>query len=160
MGGLTDRTVVLLYRTATTEILLRSTQAMAKLSNVNAILPKKQPSLNSRQKTLVDTLVSTGCSVGEAAKLAGFKESSADVQGYQTLKKPHVAEYMYQQIQESFGINSLKAQSTLTKLAQNAKSEYVQMESAKDILDRAGFKAPDKHQHQIVGDFKVHIDLS
>jgi len=33
------------------------------------------------------------------------------------------------------------------------------MESAKDILDRAGFKAPDKHQHQIVGDFKVHIDL-
>jgi len=34
------------------------------------------------------------------------------------------------------------------------------MESAKDILDRAGFKAPDKHQHQIVGDFKVNIDLS
>jgi len=98
--------------------------------------------------------------VGEAAKTAGFKESSADKQGYQTLKKSHVAEYMYQQIQESFGINSLKAQSTLAKLAQNAKSEYVQMESAKDILDRAGFKAPDKHQHQIVGDFKVHIDLS
>ena len=133
---------------------------MAKLSNVNALLPKKQPSLNSRQKALVDILVSTGCSVGEAAKAAGFKESSADAQGYQTLKKPHVAEYMYQQIQESFGINSLKAQSTLTKLAQNAKSEYVQMESAKDILDRAGFKAPDKHQHQIVGDFKVNIDLS
>jgi len=157
---LTDRTVVLLFSTATTEILLRSTQAMAKLSNVNALLPKKQPSLNSRQKARVDTLVSTGCSVGEAAKLAGFKESSADAQGYQTLKKSHVAEYMYQQIQESFGINSLKAQSTLAKLAQNAKSEYVQMESAKDILDRAGFKAPDKHQHQIVGDFKVHIDLS
>ncbi len=133
---------------------------MAKLSNVNALLPKKQPSLNSRQKALVDILVSTGCSVGEAAKTAGFKESSADAQGYQTLKKSHVAEYMYQQIQESFGINSLKAQSTLAKLAQNAKSEYVQMESAKDILDRAGFKAPDKHQHQIVGDFKVHIDLS
>jgi phage terminase small subunit len=133
---------------------------MAKLSNVNALLPKKQPSLNSRQKALVDILVSTGCSVGEASKRAGFKESSADAQGYQTLKKSHVAEYMYQQIQESFGINSLKAQSTLAKLAQNAKSEYVQMESAKDILDRAGFKAPDKHQHQIVGDFKVHIDLS
>ena len=132
---------------------------MAKLSNVNAILPVKQPSLNSRQKTLVDTLVSTGCSVSEASKVAGYKGKTPEVQGYQTLKKSHVASYMYQQIQESFGINSLKAKSTLVKLSQNAKSEYVQMESAKDILDRAGFKAPDKHQHQIVGDFKVHIDL-
>lgn len=151
---------MLLFSTATTEILLRSTQAMAKLSNVNALLPKKQPSLNSRQKALVDTLVSTGCSVGEASKVAGFKGKTPSTQGYATLKKPHVAEYMYQQIQESFGISALKAQHKLLSLTQNAKSEYVQMESAKDILDRAGFKAPDKHQHQIVGDFKVHIDLS
>ena len=122
---------------------------MATLQNVNAILPKKQPSLNKRQKALVDTLVSTGCSVGEASKVAGFKGKTPSTQGYATLKKPHVAEYMYQQIQESFGISSLKAQHKLLSLTQNAKSEYVQMESAKDILDRAGFKAPDKHQHQI-----------
>ena len=133
---------------------------MANLMNVNAILPKKQPELNKRQKALVDTLVSTGCSVGEASKAAGFKGKTPSTQGYATLKKPHVAEYMYQQIQESFGISSLKAQHKLLSLTQNAKSEYVQMESAKDILDRAGFKAPDKHQHQIVGDFKVNIDLS
>ena len=133
---------------------------MAKLSNVNALLPKKSPSLNKRQKALVDTLVSTGCSVGEASKVAGFNGKTPGTQGYATLKKPHVAEYMYQQIQESFGISSLKAQHKLLSLTQNAKSEYVQMESAKDILDRAGFKAPDKHQHQIVGDFKVNIDLS
>lgn len=132
---------------------------MATLKNVNAILPKKPIELNKRQKTLVDILVSEGCSVEEASKRAGFKESSATSQGYQTLKKSHVAEYMHQSIVQSFGINSLKAQNTLAKLSQNAKSEYVQMESAKDILDRAGFKAPDKHQHQIVGDFKVHIDL-
>ena len=160
MGGLTDRTVVLLYRTATTEIHFYEGTNMATLQNVNAILPKKQPSLNSRQKALVDTLVSTGCSVGEASKVAGFKGKTPSTQGYATLKKPHVAEYMYQQIQESFGISALKAQHKLLSLTQNAKSEYVQMESAKDILDRAGFKAPDKHQHQIVGDFKVHIDLS
>lgn len=132
---------------------------MAKLMNVNAILPKKEPSLTSKQKTLVDTLVSTGCSVSDASKHAGFKGKTPGVQGYQTLKKPHVASYMYEQIKESFGISSLKAQHKLLQLSQNAKSEYVQMESAKDILDRAGFKAPDKHQHQIIGDFKVNIDL-
>jgi phage terminase small subunit len=132
---------------------------MPQLKNVNAILPKKQPTLNTRQKALVDILISEGCSVSEASKLAGYKDSTSGCQGYATLKKSHVMEYMYQQIQESFGINSLKAQKTLSRLSQSAKSEYVQMESAKDILDRAGFKAPDKHQHQIVGDFKVHIDL-
>tara|TARA_R110001606_G_scaffold13301_1_gene58034 strand:+ start:3633 stop:4115 length:483 start_codon:yes stop_codon:yes gene_type:complete len=158
VGSLTDRTQVLLFSTATIEYLKRGIK-MAKLSNVNAILPKKPTPVNKRQKALVDILVSEDCSIEEASKRAGFKESSATSQGYQTLKKPHVAEYMYQQIQESFGINSLKAQNTLVKLARNAKSEYVQMESSKDILDRAGFKAPDKHQHQIVGDFKVHIDL-
>ena len=132
---------------------------MAQLKNVQAILPKKKPSLNSRQKALVDILVSTGCSVAEASKAAGFKGKTPGVQGYQSLKKPQVSEYMYQQIKESFGINSMQAQHKLLSLAQNAKSEYVQMESAKDILDRAGFKAPDKHQHQILGDFKVNIDL-
>ena len=60
---------------------------MATLKNVNAILPKKPIELNKRQKTLVDILVSEGCSVEEASKRAGFKESSASAQGYQTLKK-------------------------------------------------------------------------
>ena len=132
---------------------------MPQLTNVNAILPKKPPSLNQRQKDLVDILLRDGCSVEEASRLAGYKGKTPGVQGYATLKKTHVAEYMHQQIKESFGINSIKAVQTLTRLSQNANSEYVQMESAKDILDRAGHKAPDKHQHQIIGDFKVNIDL-
>tara|TARA_R110000823_G_scaffold265982_1_gene385808 strand:+ start:420 stop:821 length:402 start_codon:yes stop_codon:yes gene_type:complete len=127
--------------------------------NLNVLLPKKPTQINERQKALVDILISDNCSIEEASKRAGYKESTASVQGSQTLKKPHVAEYMYQQIQTSFGINSLQAIHTLAKLSKGARSEYVQMESAKDILDRAGFKAPDKHQHQLVGDFKVHIDL-
>jgi hypothetical protein len=48
----------------------------------------------------------------------------------------------------------------LVQLAQGAKSEYVQLEASKDILDRAGFKAPDKHMHLHAGDISVNIDLS
>ena len=138
----------------TTETLL-----MAKLSNVNSLLPKTSPSLNDRQRKLVDILISSDCSVSEAAKLAGYGGKTPGVQGYQTLKKPHVASYMYEQVKQSFGLSSIVASRKLLHLSQNANSEYVQMESAKDILDRAGHKAPDKHQHQIVGDFKVNIDL-
>tara|TARA_R100000234_G_scaffold118352_1_gene98619 strand:- start:296 stop:697 length:402 start_codon:yes stop_codon:yes gene_type:complete len=132
---------------------------MAKLMNVNAILPKKPPSLNKRQRELVDILLTSGCSVEEASISAGYKGKTPAVQGYATLKKPHVAEYLHQQIKEGFGIHSIKALRTLTRLSTTANSEYVQMESAKDILDRAGYKAPDKHQHQMVGDFKINIDL-
>lgn len=133
---------------------------MAKLQNVNAILPKKPVQINDKQKRLVDTLLSEGCSVEEASKSAGFKGKTPAVQGYQTLKKPHVQEYMYQQIRESFGLHSLKAVNTLKNLSSSAKSEYIKLEASKDILDRAGFKAPDQHQHQILGDFTVNIDLS
>ena len=51
------------------------------------------------------------------------------------------------------------ALSTVTKLAGTAKSEYVQLEASKDLLDRAGFKAPDKHMHLHAGDIRVEIDL-
>ena len=62
-------------------------------------------------------------------------------------------------IQQTIGISSAKAVNKLMSLSAGAKSEYVQLEASKDILDRAGFKAPDKHQHLVAGDFKVTIDL-
>ena len=48
----------------------------------------------------------------------------------------------------------------MVRLASGAKSEYVQLEASKDILDRAGFKAPDKHMHLHAGDISVSIDLA
>jgi hypothetical protein len=45
-------------------------------------------------------------------------------------------------------------------LASGAKSEYVQLEAAKDILDRAGFKPIDRSQVQVAGDIRVSIDLT
>ena len=65
-----------------------------------------------------------------------------------------------QYVTESIGINATLASAKLVKLASGAKSEYVQLEASKDILDRAGFKAPDKHMHLHAGEIKVNIDLS
>jgi len=109
---------------------------------------------------LVDTLVSKGCSITEASKLAGYKGNSSRVSASRMLRKPEVQAYMMQEIQRSLGLNSAKAASRLVTLSQGAKSEYVQLEASKDILDRAGFKAPEKHQHLVGGDFSINIDLS
>jgi hypothetical protein len=48
----------------------------------------------------------------------------------------------------------------LLRLASGAKSEYVQLEASKDILDRAGFKPVDKSMHLHAGEIKVSIDLT
>jgi len=116
--------------------------------------------LTGKQTKLVDTLVATGCSITEAAKVAGYASGdSGRVTASKALKVPHVQEYMMRCIQDSIGMNATIASSKLVRLAQGAKSEYVQLEASKDILDRAGFKAPDKHLHLHQGDIKVSIDL-
>ena len=117
--------------------------------------------LTEKQMKLVDTLVATGCSITEASRIAGYAKGDAGrVTASKALKLPHVQDYMMRCINESIGMNATIASSKLVKLAKGAKSEYVQLEASKDILDRAGFKAPDKHLHMHKGDIKVSIDLS
>ena len=116
--------------------------------------------ISGKAKSLVDTLVATGCTITEASKLAGYKGNSARVSASRMLRKPEVQAYMMQEINRSLGLNSAKASAKLVALSQGAKSEYVQLEASKDILDRAGFKAPEKHQHLVGGDFSINIDLS
>ncbi|BAQ87877.1 phage protein [uncultured Mediterranean phage uvMED] len=124
--------------------------------------PKGNPKadISAKAKKLVDTLVATGCTITEASKLAGYKGNSSRVSASKMLRKPEVQAYMMSEIQRSFGLSSAKASARLLSLSQGAKSEYVQLEASKDILDRAGFKAPEKHQHLVGGNFSINIDLS
>ena len=117
--------------------------------------------ITEKQKKLVDTLVAKGCSVKQVSEEAGYAQGeSGRVSASKALKTPHVQQYMMQQIADSIGINATIASNKLLRLASGAKSEYVQLEASKDILDRAGFKAPDKVMHSHVGNINVKIDLS
>ena len=117
--------------------------------------------LTPRQILLVDTLVATGCTITEASQIAGYaKGESGRVTASKALKTPHVQQYMMQTISDSMSLNATKALNKIVSLSSNAKSEYVSLEASKDILDRAGFKAPDKVMHSHVGNIDVKIDLS
>jgi len=117
--------------------------------------------LTDKQMALVDTLVATGCSIKEAAREAGYAQGeSGRVTATKTLRLPHVQSYMMQRVTETLGLNATFAASKLLNLARGAKSEYVQLEASKDILDRAGFKPVDRSQHLVAGEIKVSIDLS
>tara|TARA_R100000700_G_C3164483_1_gene139819 strand:- start:836 stop:1210 length:375 start_codon:yes stop_codon:yes gene_type:complete len=117
--------------------------------------------LTPRQILLVDTLVATGCTITEASQIAGYaKGDSGRVSASKALRTHKVQQYMQSLIMNSIGLNATKASIRLMQLSESAKSEYVQLEASKDILDRAGYKAPDKHMHLHAGDIKVTIDLA
>ena len=116
--------------------------------------------LTPRQILLVDTLVATGCTIPEASQIAGYaKGDSGRVSASKALRTHKVQQYMQSLVMNSIGLNATKASIRLMQLSESAKSEYVQLEASKDILDRAGYKAPDKHMHLHAGDIKVSIDL-
>lgn len=124
-------------------------------------LPDNKDQLTAKQKALVDTLVAEGCSIREAATKAGFStKDGGRVNASRTLRLPKVQKYMMSQIANTMGLSAVHATHKLVQLSANAKSEYVQLEASKDILDRVGLRTPDRVQHSVVGDLKVNIDLT
>jgi phage terminase small subunit len=120
----------------------------------------KTRTLTDKQTALVDTLVAKGCTIVKAAELAGYAVGeSGRVTACKALKLAHVQQYMMQRMNEEFGLSATLAAGTVRRLALGAKSEYVQLEASKDLLDRAGYKPIDRSQVQVAGDIRVSIDL-
>jgi len=127
-------------------------------------LSTKNDELTDKQKRLVDTIVTTGCTITEASKIAGYStrtsNESARVSASRTLRIPKVQRYMMECVSRTIGLGAVTASNKLIHLANKARSEYVQLEASKDILDRVGLRTPEKIQHNIGGDIKVNIDLT
>jgi len=122
---------------------------------------RNEHGLTERQTALVEHLVANGGLVKDAAQAAGYADGeSGRVSASKALALPHVQAYMMQRVRDELGSRATLALNTVTSLARTAKSEYVQLEASKDLLDRAGLKAPEKHMHLHAGDIKVEIDLS
>tara|TARA_R100001591_G_scaffold94894_1_gene100720 strand:- start:108 stop:512 length:405 start_codon:yes stop_codon:yes gene_type:complete len=129
-------------------------------NNSGGYMKELSVQLTDKQVKLVDTLVATGCSIKEAAGIAGYaKGESGRVSASKALRTPKVQAYMQTAIQQTLGLNATYAAHKLSELSTGARSEYVQLEASKDILDRAGFKAPDKHMHLHTGGIKINIQL-
>ena len=96
--------------------------------------------LTDKQRQLVDTIVATGCSIKEAAEKAGYSskgsKEAARVSASRTLRLPKVQSYMQQRIAQTLGLGAVSASKRLIELSTGARSEYVQLEASRDILDR------------------------
>ena len=92
-------------------------------------LSTKNDELTDKQKRLVDTIVTTGCTITEASKIAGYStrtsNESARVSASRTLRIPKVQRYMMECVSRTIGLGAVTASNKLIHLADKARSEYV-----------------------------------
>lgn len=91
--------------------------------------------LTEPQAELVHMILHNGCNPSEAAKALGRNKAWA----YTTLKKQHVIEYRQQLAMMTLGWDATQAMATMRELL-NSKSQYVRLEAARDLMDRAGLR--------------------
>ena len=128
---------------------------------VNISRAKQEDELTDKQRKLVDTIVATGCTRTEAATTAGYSRGDGGrVTASRTLRIPKVQSYMMKQIANTVGLGAVHASRKMVDLSMNARSEYVQLEASKDILDRVGIRAPERIQHTVDANLSVNIDLT
>lgn len=113
--------------------------------------------LTDKQQAFVDHYVATGGKIGIATQRAGYADRAA---GSKLLRDPRVIKLIQERMTDAIGVHAAMALGTVVKLARSAKSDYVRLEAAKDLLDRAGYKPPDKQLVKLSGDLSVSFDIA
>lgn len=117
--------------------------------------------LTDRQRMFVDQLVGSGCSLTEAARQAGYHDGPGlRVTASRLMKRPEVHAYLMQRVEEVLSLHAARAVNKLGWLVTEAKSERVQLDASRDILDRAGFRPMTSVSTQLTQDITVAIDLA
>ena len=116
--------------------------------------------LTEKQDAFCDEYVANGGRGTSAAKAAGYAEKSAHVEANRLLKNPLILQEIYKRTALAVGAAAPRALMTIIEMSSNAKSDYVKLEASRDLLDRAGLKAPEKIDHRLDGELKISIDLS
>ena len=91
--------------------------------------------ITENQQELVHAILHNGCNPTQAAEQLGRNKAWA----YNTLKKQHVIEYRQQLAMMTLGWDATQAMATMRELL-DSKSQYVRLEAARDLMDRAGFR--------------------
>ena len=91
--------------------------------------------ITDAQAELVHMILHNGCNPTEAADAIGRNKAWA----YNTLNKQHVIDYRQQLAMMTLGWDATQAMATMRELL-GSKSQYVRLEAAKDLMDRAGFR--------------------
>lgn len=111
--------------------------------------------LTKRQRSFVDHILTTGCSVAECAEHHGTQATNV----YRDLRKPHVKRYLQERTLAHIGILAPIAARTQEHLLLSD-SDHVRASVAENILDRHLGKPVTRSQVAVQGQINVSIDLT
>jgi Terminase small subunit len=115
--------------------------------------------LTRMQQRFVDAFLANGGRAGDAACAAGYAAASASTAAANLLRNPLIQREVVKGTLQAIGFAAVPAVGVVTRLMTAAKSDYVKLEAARDILDRAGYGVP---QHSLQRDdqtLSVNIHL-
>lgn len=113
--------------------------------------------LTDKQQAFVSYYVASGGKVGIAATKAGYATRN---EGSRLLRDPKIIKLIQEKMMDAIGVQAVSALGTVVKLARSARSDYVRLEAARDLLDRAGYKPPDRQLIKVSGDLSVTFDIA
>jgi phage terminase small subunit len=117
-------------------------------------------SLNERQERFVDHF-STGLHTQEqAAILAGYSPESAAQAAYRLQRNPVIQHMISKALMTRLSFSAAKALSVIERLSESARSDYVKLAAAQDLLDRAGYKPPERTDLRLDANLTVSLQLS
>jgi hypothetical protein len=116
---------------------------------------EKQQMLSPLRKRMVAHITATGDGPSKTARALNCNRSSVQV----ALRDSVVQQELQEQVGHRLHRASAIAGNTLINLARDARSEYVQLQASDSILDRTGFKPPERSLHSVQGDVRISIDL-
>ncbi len=120
--------------------------------------PRQFDHLTDLEEAFCFEYVASGGKQGASALKAGYAKSCANQVASRLMRKPEVIRAIYDITAMQMGAHLPAALAKIAKLSGSAKSEYVQLEASKDLLDRAGLAAPKKVN--VGGSLNVTFDLS
>ena len=109
--------------------------------------------LTEQRELFIDEYLKLRCkNATQAAINAGYSAKSAQSQASQILNDPKVSEYLEHRkkqirrdLQQDFIFDALEARKVMCSILKNPESKDAdRISAAKDLLDRAGFKAQEK----------------
>lgn len=116
-----------------------------------------QPSdLTDKQQAFVEHYVRSLGKVGLSALKAGYSDRTA---GSQLLRNPKIVEEIRRQTQQDLTLHGVTAIGITRKLMKSARSDYVKLEAAKQLISLSPFQPPDRKLIAIAGDLSVSFDI-
>lgn len=100
--------------------------------------------MNEKQKKCVELMVGTNKSQKQIAKEINVSEKTI----CEWKKQKEFKDSIQKRIEENFGSLAIEAQKQLGKLLKT-KNSVVRMQAIKDVLDRAGYKPPERIKNEI-----------